>query len=349
MCGSMLGPAPVDGVEDAAPWEAAPPPVPSPRGPLTAWLASVLRAEPGWRGGPVRPGVEGTGPEDAALALYCLYELHYRGFEGVDERHEWNPALLALRADLERTFEARLLDEVGPVGAGVDAVSELRRLAGDTTGPSLSRFVAERGTLEHLREFAVHRSAYQLKEADPHTWAIPRLAGRAKAALVSIQHGEYGDGTAAAAHATLFAATMQALDLDASYGAYVDRLPATTLETVNLVSLFGLHRRWRGALVGHLALFEMTSVGPMSRYAAALRRLGVAGSAAAFYDAHVVADAAHERIALDEMVAGLLALEPHLAGQVVFGARAVSHLEARFAGRLLDAWSDGRSSLRPPP
>ena len=27
------------------------------------------------------------------------------------------------------------------------------------------------------REIAVHRSGYQLKEADPHTWAIPRLNG----------------------------------------------------------------------------------------------------------------------------------------------------------------------------
>lgn len=30
-------------------------------------------------------------------------------------------------------------------------------------------------------------TSYQLKEADLHTWAIPRLAGRSKAALVSIQ------------------------------------------------------------------------------------------------------------------------------------------------------------------
>ena len=43
-----------------------------------------------------------------------------------------------------------------------------------------------------MREFAVHRSAYQLKEADPHTWVIPRLRGRGEGRLVEIQPDEYG-------------------------------------------------------------------------------------------------------------------------------------------------------------
>ena len=56
---------------------------------------------------------------------------------------------------------------------------------------------------------------------------------------------------------------MRALGLDPTYGAYLDALPGTTLATVNLITLFGLHRRWRGALVGNLAVYEMTSVVPM--------------------------------------------------------------------------------------
>ncbi len=40
---------------------------------------------------------------------------------------------------------------------------------------------------------------------------------------------------------------MTAVGLDATYGAHVGRLPATTLATVNLISLFSLRRRWRGA------------------------------------------------------------------------------------------------------
>ena len=50
----------------------------------------------------------------------------------------------------------------------------------------------------------VHRSVYQLKEADPHTFAVPRVQGSAKVALVELQFDEYGAGRAERQHATLF-------------------------------------------------------------------------------------------------------------------------------------------------
>jgi hypothetical protein len=286
--------------------------------------------------------------EDGPLSLYVLYELHYRSFADVDDRWEWHPSLIAVRAALEAKFEAQLLQVVGhKPTAPDDVVSALMALAADDRGPSLSSYMSEHGTADDLREFAVHRSAYQLKEADPHTWAIPRLAGPAKAALVEIQAGEYGDGNADRVRAELFARTMQALGLDPAYGRYLDWIPGTTLTTVNLVSFFGLHRRWRAALVGHLALFEMCSVVPMGRYAAALRRLGY-GAGAEFYDAHVEADQRHEVVALHDMAGALAHDEPWCASDILFGARAVQHVEAVFARQLLRAWAEGRSSLRRP-
>ena len=114
------------------------------------------------------------------------------------------------------------------------------------------------------------------------------------------------------------------------------------------MSLFGLHRRWRAACVGHLALFEMTSVGPMGRYAAALRRLGIGAAGRRFYDVHVEADAIHEQVAQTELVAGMLEVEPASAGGILFGARALAAVEGRFARHLLDAWRAGTTSLRGP-
>jgi hypothetical protein len=284
--------------------------------------------------------------EDATLALYAMYELHYRGFAGVDDRWEWEPTLLRLRGELEVAFERELRETVDmPAVPARDVVDELRAIA-TGGGLSLSEWFCTNGTLRTMQEFAVHRSAYQLKEADPHTWAIPRLNGPAKAALVQIQHGEYGDGRAGSMHSELFANTLRALELDPTYGAYLDRIPAPTLATVNLVSMFGLHRRFRGALVGHLALFEMCSVVPMGRYAATVRRLGLP-AAAPFFDAHVEADVEHASIALHEMAGALARAEPELAADIVFGARALDAVEAEFATSLVDAWSAGRSSLRP--
>jgi hypothetical protein len=191
----------------------------------------------------------------------------------------------------------------------------------------------------------VHRSAYQLKEADPHSWAIPRLAGAAKAALLEIQFDEYGSGRASRIHAELFAQTMGALGLDATYGAYIGSLPGITLATVNLMSLFGLHRRRRGAIVGHLAAFEMTSSIPNRRYANAFRRLGYGADVTGFYDEHVEADAVHENIAAWDLAGGLVRAEPDLADEVMFGARALLALEARWAAQLLECWRAGHSSL----
>jgi hypothetical protein len=324
---------------------AKPPALPAARGDLTSALFHALARRPGPVVLPPVTSSDVLVDEDLQLALYCCYELHYRGFAEVDEAWEWHPALLALRAELEAHLEAGLRDLVGFHPPAADVAACLWELATTGDGPSLSGWVLEQATLDQVRQLAIHRSAYQLKEADPHTWVIPRLAGRAKATVVTIQHDEYGAGRAGQSHAELFAATMRALDLDSSYGAYLDRIPGYTLATTNLISWLGLHRRLRGALVGHLALFEMTSVGPMGRYSAALERLGIAAAGRRFYDVHVEADAVHQHLAVEGMVGGLLEDEPHLAPDVLFGARAVSAVERTFATRILDAWQHGDSSL----
>src|SRR4051794_36021951 len=138
---------------------------------------------------------------------------------------------------------------------------------------------------------------------------------------------------------------MDELGLDARYGAYVDAIPGVTLATVNLMSLFGLHRRWRGAIVGHLALFEMTSSLPNRRYANALRRLGFGPRATAFFDEHVTADAVHEQVAAVDLAGGLARQEPALTGDILWGARCLAALEARWVRALFAAWEAGRSAL----
>jgi hypothetical protein len=330
---------------------AEPPPVlPPPRGPLSAFLLDALVQEPFAL--PAAPVAEDDplDGEDAALALYLCYELHYRGFGGVSEDWEWEPSLLALRRDLESAFLARVREVTGPVVVPDEPeVGEwLGAMLSDHAGPSLSTYVAEQATLAQLLELQVHRSAYQLKEADPHSWALPRLHGAAKAALVEIQADEYGQGVQKDMHSELFALSLREVGLDDTYGAYLEVIPGPTLATVNLVSFFGLHRRWRGALVGHLAVFEMTSVEPMGRYSVALRRHGFGPWARLFYDTHVVADAHHQSVAARDLAGGLAREEPHLVADILFGAQAITEVEARFTRHLLDAWGAGRSSLLAP-
>jgi hypothetical protein len=315
---------------------------------LSAYLLEHL-TEPVHRlgAGPLVEDDPATG-DDFHLALYACYELHYRGFAGVDERWEWEPSLLDLRRRLETAFEHAI--GAGAPRVPVPAADVERRLDELATGggPSLSQTMEACGTRRQFEEFAVHRSAYQLKEADPHTWGIPRFSGGPKSAMVEIQADEYGGGVPGESHAELFAATMAGLGLDPTYGSYLDLLPGTTLATVNLVSLFGLHRRHRGALIGHLALFEMTSVTPMARYSRALARLGFDDDVRRFYDIHVEADVHHAVVAAGAMAGGFAAHEPDLAADIVFGAQALTAVEGRFTRHLLDAWSAGRTSLLAP-
>jgi hypothetical protein len=330
------------------------PPLPCPRGATSAFVLDALRREPHALAPPRRtPAEDPLGDDDLQLALYVCYELHYRGFDAVDERWEWDPSLLALRRDLETEFEGALEREVPrDAGASLPGPEEmdvaLRAIADADDGPSLSRYLEVGGTLEQVLEFCVHRSAYQLKEADPHSWALPRIGGAPKAAMVEIQADEYGGGRADRIHAELFARALRALGLDDAYGAYLDVIPGVTLATVNLMSLLGLHRRRRGAIVGHLALFEMTSSVPNRRYANALRRLGLGEDATTFFDEHVVADAVHENIAAVDLAGGLVRQQPELCADVLWGARALVAVEARWAAHLLAAWDAGRSSLRAP-
>jgi hypothetical protein len=330
------------------------PSLPSPRGHTTAALLAALAAPPHQLPPvPLPSGPDPLADEDLQLALYLCYELHYRGLPGVDERWEWSPSLLALRQALETPFEQALRDAAGPAPEPPPAPDEfdvaLRAIEAADDGPSLSRYVEREATLEQFEELVIHRSAYQLKEADPHSWAIARLTGAPKAALVEIQADEYGGGRAERMHARLFADAMDALGLDSRYGAYLDLIPAVTLATVNLMSLCGLHRRLRGAIAGHLALFEMSSSIPNRRYASGLRRLGVDDPAAtAFFDEHVEADAVHEAIAAVDLAGGLARAEPELARDILWGARALVALERRWADSLLGAWARGESSLREP-
>lgn len=284
--------------------------------------------------------------DDLQLALWCCYELHYRGFDGVDEAWEWAPGLLTLRAQLEDLLLEELRTAVVPQSSPDSVPDRLTALVNADDGPQLSRFLERKADLNQYKEFVVHRSVYHLKEADPHSWAIPRLTGAPKAALMTIQADEYGSGSVRRMHSELFRSTMRGLGLSDSYGHYVDAVPGVTLTITNLISLFGLHRRWRGALLGHLAAFEMTSSLPNRRYSRGLRRLGGDESARRFYDEHVTADALHEQLAAHDLCGGLVAQEPALADDVVFGAACCLHLDGRFAEHLLSSWAAGRSSLR---
>jgi hypothetical protein len=289
--------------------------------------------------------------EDAQLALFVLYEQHYTGMEGASESWEWDPRILAVRRELENRHEGALRERVSlpplPAPEAAAVAEALFALTAPTPGPSLARTIAKSATEEQFREFLILRSIYTLKEADPHSWGIPRLRGRPKAALVEVQSDEYGGGRPDRVHAEMFARAMRGAGLDDSYGAYLDVVPAATLASMNTMSLFGLNRRLRGALCGHLAAFEMTSSLPSRMVASGVRRLGFGDDVAAYFDEHVEADAVHEQIAARDLAGGLAEQQPALVDDIFFGAAACLYVDDLAADHARIAWEEGRSALNP--
>src|SRR5919206_4227253 len=175
--------------------------LPEPRGPLTSTLCTDLTSgtlAPATVELAERTAAAATDPladEDLQLALAICYELHYRGFDGVAETWEWDPELLRLRAHLERAHTAALRALVGEPEVTDEPVDrQLTALIAADDSPSLSSYMSRTGSLEQWREYLTVRSVYHLKEGDPHTFAVPRLSGRAQAAMGEKQADEYGGG-----------------------------------------------------------------------------------------------------------------------------------------------------------
>ncbi|MGV0634281.1 iron-containing redox enzyme family protein [Mycolicibacillus trivialis] len=326
------------------------PELPAGCGPLSTAVCDTLAGSP-QRLEHVGVAVGDVDPygRDLQLALQLCYELHYRGFAGVDPGWEWEPSLLELRGRLERVFLEQVRRDVGPIEATVDVAAEMDALTVEPVrGSGLSWHLRDSGTWAQMCEYFVQRSVYHLKEGDPHAWVIPRLAGGAKAAFVAIEFDEYGAGRGPQVHQELYADLMVAAGLNGGYLAYLGAVSAEALAAVNLMSLFGLHRRWRGATVGHFAATEITSPPGSRRLVSALQRMDAPEECVTFYREHVEADAVHEQVVRGEVVADLVAREPQLAPDVVFGIRAYDLVESRLAEQMLTAWQADQSSLRSP-
>ena len=300
-----------------------PAPLPTPRGALTEALSDCFRG----RG--VARSVEADSHDDAALALWMLYELHHRGFDEVDDALEWDPALLAVRADLEHDLEERWRDRArhlaqpaqDRLAEGEDFAELFFDLcAADTGGESLARFVQREAEEEQVLALLRQRSIYHVREQDSAMWALPRLDDETKAHLVAIAADEYGNGHPDHLHAELWRRGMAACGLDTGYAAYVDEALPEVLEQNNLMSMLGLHRRLVPAALGHLAAVEVCSSVPSKRMVRGLERLGMPEPMIAYYREHMVADAVHEQVAVRRMLGGWVAREPHVADDALWGA-----------------------------
>ena len=315
--------------------------LPQERGPISGHVIQVLAS------GDASPLALGPGvvldDEDVQLALWIVYELHYRGFDGVPADREWDIGLLELRRTIEHRFEhelrARTRDRLSVVPSDGDIGKQLLDLVAADDSPSPAAFMQRHASREQLLDYLRQRSIQQLKESDPQSFVLPRLDGPAKVALAELQYDEYGGGRPERLHARLYADALEAAGLDRTYGAYIDEVSALSLACTNTMTLFALNRRLRGAAMGHFAAFEASSSVPCRKIAAGLERLGFASAVAAYFHEHVEADAVHEQVASSDICGAMVAEDPSLREDVLFGAATCLLLDALSGAELLNRWT----------
>ncbi|MCB0966040.1 MAG: iron-containing redox enzyme family protein [Ilumatobacter sp.] len=313
------------------------PRLPKPVGPVSAAVVELLTTGVGASLNMAHPD---PFDRDRQLAWFVLNGLSYRGWADVDDEMEWHPLVVEWRRNLEEWFMAHAQEQVWLHDLSVaDAID--RAIAPDGS-PSVAGWLAERGRREHLVDAVAMRMPYQMIEADPHTFAVPRLEGDVKRAICDVQAGEYGVGHEFS-HAELYARAASALGLEESD--VLDRLPGVAFATVNFITACALRRSWRHIVVGQLTLFEMDSVAPNRHMVTACDRIGVPDEVRRFFHVHVLADAEHERMMEDAVVRRLCANDPDCAADVTFGIAAQRWIDRAVAEHATEAWEHGASVL----
>ena len=251
--------------------------LPPVRGPWTASLYELLETGGAAMEDPVIPAclsdVAVLDDDDLQMALYLCYELHYMGIAGRGRGMGVGAVVLRFRAASRRASRrpayagrARPIGLCRRDGRGTAAARRDRSRAAALALPQAqARSISSASRRPPLRLPA--------QGGRPAHLGDPRLTGRAKAALVEIQIRRVRRRSSRA-HALGAVRNTMARWGWTPLRRLPRRVPGITLATVNLMSLFGLHRRLRGAIVGHLAVFEMTSSMPNRRYGDGLRRLG---------------------------------------------------------------------------
>ena len=331
---------------------------PHPRGPLSTMVrGSLLRhaeldLDAFTRQADAVPRADLLRDGDVQLALWTLYELHFRGFEDVSADLEWDPLLLGARGVLEclleRDLRRRTVERVqGALDADGPVAERIFDMVAADDGPRLAAYLHREATAAQVVEFLRERTVFHLKESDPQSLVLARLEGRAKTALAELLYDEFGGGRPERLHASMFADSLVGAGLESSYGAYLDEVSGTTLAVNNAMSLFALHRRLRGAAMGHFAAFEATSSVPSRKIAAGIRRVGLPEVVAAYFDEHVEADAVHEQLAVRTICGTMVEEAPGLEADVFLGVATCLLLDGLAGGELLERWRASGSADGP--
>jgi len=264
-------------------------------------------------------------PGDELDQLSALAELHALWLAplsttGGRERLQSHPAVVALKARLERSFLDGVERAAGPrVDIRPDeAAAAMRRVAAMELVPAVYRWIAEEATWDDVVDFLSVEGGPDAGFDDLVAIAQVGIRGVAKVALAANYWDELGQGDPAAVHTVLHDRLIVATAMSSR------PLAAPTPAALRRSTLGGVlaTNRWlQLEFIGALGLLELQA-GPRCRAVVrAFDRLGAPSDARPFYEEHAMADPHHGRDWLNRVVGPLAQQEAVWATRMVRGAQ----------------------------
>lgn len=324
--------------------------LPHPRGPVSSTLVALLAgpptSDPDLAAGVVlgdvwAPHDEDTpwwaAPNDIAVALVHLDELHRRGLIGVDEGWEGHPLLAAARWAL-----------AAPIRRGTDLLTEPTSASGCAVVRSILAMAgapyselpwSRLHEADRLNDAVVITALQRLRERDVAATLLPQLAGRPRAVLARVIAG---DGSGSTGRRETVGAVLRARGLRDRTGRYLDALPGTALWRLAVPSQLVTRRPTRGATLGWLAASDALAAAGRTVTGEALRAHGIDRASAERWDSRVVG---HEGWPTFEAVERLVDQEPRQAAGVLAGARSAVRATTAVESELDLLWRSGERAL----
>lgn len=285
--------------------------------------------------------------EDVHRSLFHLYSRRVWNAPSAPLSAGLDHALQLIRDNLEREFRESLASKrdgllSAPPADRSELASWFAELATGThphENPQWPAFIREEISLEQLKQIVSHRSLFFLREPDPWIYAVPTLAGVAKAGLMDLLLDEYGWGKLDHMHSTIYAKLMESLGLETALDHYEPSTPWQFLATQNHQWMLALTPGLSRQLLGTIYLTEADSPAAMNNYLAAWKRLEISDADVIhFYELHVTADENHRDVALQEVLMPVCDLDPNASHEIACGIFDGKSLEADYANNLLDGF-----------
>lgn len=191
-----------------------------------------------------------------------------------------------------------LVRTAAPIASVTELQSALEHLVTASPQPFTSprTWLVEEMGLEALQRLLSEYAIDGLTEASAMFAIVPRLQGRAQAAVMRILIDEFGCGNPQRVHAELYRQLLQELGLSTDLKEYLDTVNEESLAFVNVYHWLTKRAPRVDAYLGALAYTEMAIPTSFASFAVACERLGIRQRT--YFTEHVHIDPYHTQDAL---------------------------------------------------